>query len=124
TVSSFWRNVDAGIPPATDYARDNRLLALMYPKEIPGKEIDLRGDNRVPTILDERANLMATIKVLDGKKDALEAELREKIGDAEIAIVDGWKVKLKEIVMKEHVRRESRSRRFFITSDTASGADV
>src|SRR5262249_35396716 len=110
TVAAFWQNVNEGKPPRADYTRDGRLLALMYPKETPGKEIDLRGDNWVSELLAERGNTMAQLKLLDGRKDAIEAELRDRIGDAEIALVDGWKVKLKEVVTKEHVRKESRSR--------------
>jgi len=114
-VTQFWANFDCGLPPAVDYARDARLLALMHPREIAGKVIDLRGDNRVPELLAEREHVMSTIKSMDARKSAIEAELRDKIGDAEIALVNDWNVKLKEVVVKEHLRRESRSRRFFIT---------
>jgi predicted phage-related endonuclease len=118
-VAKFWDDVGKGIPPKTDYARDDRLLQILYPRQVPGKEIDLRASNRAPELLEQREAAMAAIKQSEQGKTAAESELRELIGDAEIAIVSGgWRVKLKEVVVKEHLRRESRSRRFFVSRET------
>jgi predicted phage-related endonuclease len=116
-VAKFWDDVAAGVPPKTDHARDDRLLQIIYPRQVPGKEIDLRGDNHVLTLLDEREAAMEKIKTAEAIKTAAETELREKIGDAEIAIVRGWRISLKEVVVKEHVRKASSSRRFFVSRE-------
>jgi predicted phage-related endonuclease len=120
-VTKFWDDVAAGRPPKTDYARDDRLMQIIYPRQVPGKEIDLRGDNRALELLAQREAAMEQIKIAEAAKAEAETELREKIGDAEIAIVRGWKVSLKEIVVREHVRKASSSRRFFISRDQEDG---
>jgi predicted phage-related endonuclease len=95
-VAEFWRQVDAGIEPVFDFDRDADLIALLYPSATEGKTIDLRGDNRVIAVLEE-LNLLAARNRDDEKAiKALKAELREKIKDAEIALVPGWKLSLKE----------------------------
>jgi predicted phage-related endonuclease len=121
-VTKFWEDFAQERPPRIDYERDARLMQVLYPREVPGKEVDLRGDNRVQELLIDREILMAEIKAREAAKAAAETELREKIGDAESAIVRGWRISLKEIVVKEHVRKESRSRRFYISRDREDAA--
>jgi len=106
-VTKFWDDVAAGRPPKTDYARDDRLMQIIYPRQVPGKEIDLRGDNRALELLDQREAAMAGMKMAETLKAEAETELREKIGDAEIAIVRGWKVTLRQQTRREHLVKES-----------------
>lgn len=121
-VVKFWDNVAAERPPKVDYARDDRLMQIIYPRQTPGKEIDLRGDNRIIEALETRETLMAQMKAMDAAKGEIETELREKIGDAETALVRGWRLSLKEVVVKEHLRKESRSRRFYISREAGEAA--
>jgi predicted phage-related endonuclease len=95
-VADFWRQVDQGIEPVFDFDRDADLIAQIYRTTKEGKIVDLRGDNRVIAVLEE-LDLLST-RVRDDEKaiKALKAEMREKIKDAEIALVPDWKVTLKE----------------------------
>jgi len=110
-VVAFWRAIDAGEIPKPDYVRDGALIAAMYPHAKPGSVVDLRHDNRMPEILDARAQLKAEIAEKAAALEALENEIKDKVGENEIALVRGWTVKLKEIketVVKEYVRNAYR----------------
>jgi predicted phage-related endonuclease len=104
-VASFWADFAAGKLPQPDYRRDGALIAAMNPNTTPGKSIDLRTDNAIPGLLEERAALKAQIDAAMARKDEIETEIKAKIGDAEVAIIRGWNVTLKEIHRKEHVVR-------------------
>lgn len=103
-VADFWRQVDAGIEPEFDFDRDADLLALLYPTTKPGKIVDLRGDNRVIAVLEELDLLAARNREDEKAIKALKAELRAKIGDAEVAQVHGWRLSLKDTVRPEIVQ--------------------
>lgn len=94
-VYSFWAALDAGHVPEINYERDGDLVKLMYPREVEGKVVDLRGDNRIVELCEIRERNAALIKAAETAKKAAEIEMRTKLGDAEIAIVNGWKVSLK-----------------------------
>jgi predicted phage-related endonuclease len=94
-VHSFWQALDAGQVPTIDYERDGELVRLMYPREVEGKVIDLRMDNRIVELCEIRERNAAMIAVAEKAKKAAETEMREKLGDAEIGIVNGWKVSLR-----------------------------
>lgn len=101
-VEKFWRDVEIGAQPKVDYERDRALLGVIYPREKPGKIIDLRGDNRLPQILEAREHLKARISDAEADLETLEAEIIHKLGDAEAAQVNGWKVTLKEQHRKQY----------------------
>ena len=107
TAAKFWRDFDAGVPPKVDFERDGQLIALMYPTEIAGKVIDLRHDNRMPELLELDERLRAEMKELETAHKAVANEMKLKIGDAESALVAGWRVTLKSQTRKEHVVKES-----------------
>lgn len=106
-VAAFWRNVDEGVEPTLDYSRDAALLSIIYPREQPGKVADLRGDNRLPELLEQRDRLLA--ELADGEKlrKAIDAEIKAKIGDAERALVNGWNVTLKLQERKAYTVKET-----------------
>jgi predicted phage-related endonuclease len=104
-VNLFWQALDAGQVPTIDYERDGDLVKLMYPREAEGKIIDLRGDNRIQELCEIRARNAAMIAVAEKEKKAAETEMRAKIGDAEIAIVNGWKISLKTTHRPEIVQK-------------------
>jgi predicted phage-related endonuclease len=93
-VHAFWQALDAGQAPTLDYERDGDLVKLMYPAAVPGKVIDLRGDNRIIELLETRELQAGFEKEAKMRKETAETEIREKIGDAELAIVPGWRVSL------------------------------
>jgi predicted phage-related endonuclease len=101
-VAQFWADVEAGREPKVDYARDGELMSMLYPTSAPGKTIDLTGDNFAPVLLDEREKLSQVIKEADARKDEIETELKAKIGDAESALISGWRLTWKSQSRREY----------------------
>src|SRR3954466_1470127 len=94
-AAEFWQLFDSGETPAIDFERDGALIKLMFPEETPGKIIDLSTDNAIRELLDRREMLRDICKETEEKLEATENEIKAKIGDAEGALVEGWKVTLK-----------------------------
>jgi predicted phage-related endonuclease len=94
-AAEFWRVFDAGEQPAIDFERDGALIALMFPHEVKGKVLDLSGDNALPDLLERREILRGTATDIEKRLKACETEIKAKLGDAETAILPGWKVTLK-----------------------------
>lgn len=94
-VNCFWQAFDAGQVPEIDYERDGALMALLYPREREGSIVDLTRDNRAIWLCAERARQADIIKQAEAIKESVETELKEKIGDHEAALVNGWRVTLK-----------------------------
>ncbi|PZR88389.1 MAG: endonuclease [Stutzerimonas stutzeri] len=81
-VGEFWKRVRDNDPPPADFARDGELLASIYAQD-DGTEVDLSGDNRINTIMAERAELKvqeaagaAAVK----KRKELDTEILAKLG--------------------------------------------
>lgn len=99
-VAEFWRRVEERDPPDPDYARDGDLVRSTYAGD-EGMEVDWTTDNRVPAILDERAELKVVEKAgadAEKKRKALEVELLAKLGNAAAGrAADGRVVRVKTI---------------------------
>jgi predicted phage-related endonuclease len=100
-AAEFWARVARRDPPAAVYGRDSEALTALYPREEPGKVIDLSGDNLLPGMLDERATLKAEIKAAEARCGEIDDEIKSKLGDAETALLQGWK-----LTWKQQHRRE------------------
>jgi predicted phage-related endonuclease len=107
TVTTFWRDVEDGREPPLDYTRDAALLSLIFPREEPGKIIDLHSDNELPRILGKRDIFIRLEKRFKERREALDAEIKHKVGDAERALVDGWQLTHKSQTRAAHAVRES-----------------
>jgi predicted phage-related endonuclease len=118
-VEEFWRKIESGAPPTIDYERDGALLAAMYPHETPGKIIDLRTDNRIVELLDERVRAAALFEQAKAALDSCTNEIKAKIGDAEAALVHGWRLTFKEQHRKEYTVKATSYRVLRITKDVA-----
>lgn len=95
-VREFWRMIDAGQEPEPDYGRDADVIAALTPHEIKDKAIDLSGNNELPVLLDQRAQLMDRIKADEARKEAIETEIKFMMRDAAIATgIDGFRVTYK-----------------------------
>lgn len=101
-VRSFWTAVEAGAQPPADFAKDGTTIASMFPRE-RGEPIDLSASNRLPEILARRAELAASIKAAESEKDAIEAEVKEALGEAPEGRLPGWRVTWKTQHRKETV---------------------
>lgn len=91
-VAKFWDDLAAGREPDPDYGRDADLVAAMYPAAVPLKTIDLTGDNLIPVILSERAELKTRMATDEARCKEIETEIKFKMGDAEIATINGFKI--------------------------------
>lgn len=87
----FWRNLAAGRFPHPDYGRDVETIDAMHPRATV-KTVDMRGSNRFGAALAERAIALADKKAAETRLDALDAEIKHAMGDAEEAFVNGWAV--------------------------------
>ncbi len=115
-VAKFWSDVEAGREPEPDYGADAELIAAMYPAETPAKTIDLTGDNYAATLLAERAEIKARMKVDETRCREVEAEIKHKLADAEIATIGGdWRVSFRVQHRKAYSVAASSSRVLRIT---------
>lgn len=64
----------------------------MLPRSERGQAIDLTGEARLPNLYAERARRKAYIKAAETEVQAIETELKAKIGSHEAASVPGWRV--------------------------------
>jgi predicted phage-related endonuclease len=101
-VAKFWTDAAEGRAPAIDYTRDGALLAAMYPHHREGASIDLRGDNELPELLEEREAIKANVTIDEARIAEIEARLKEKLTDNEIGLVHGWRLTLREQHRKEY----------------------
>jgi predicted phage-related endonuclease len=106
----FWDNVATGHRPAPDFTRDAETIAGMFPRQEPGKAIDLSGDNRLLEILPRREDLKDAIDGFRKELDGIDAEVKFKLGDAETAELPGWRLTWKEEFRKAYTV-EASSRR-------------
>jgi len=93
-AASFWADVEAGRQPRMDYDRDADVIKALFPRD-NGAVIDLTGDNRLSFLLEERERLLSEIKTAaPAEKDveAINAEIRAKLGDAATAMLPGWQI--------------------------------
>jgi predicted phage-related endonuclease len=94
-VGKFWDDVAWGEEPAPDYSKDAELLAALCPDPVPLKTIDLSGDNHLPVLLAERSELMERLRTDESRRCEIDAEIKDKMDDAEIGVVDGYTIKFK-----------------------------
>jgi predicted phage-related endonuclease len=95
-VTAFWQAHDERIEPTPDYGRDGALISLIYPNAVPEKVVDLRSNTRIKALLEQRELQGGLIKEAEMRKVEAEVEIRHLMKDAEIALVDDWKVTLKQ----------------------------
>jgi predicted phage-related endonuclease len=99
---SFWKNIAEGKPPSVNYEQDGALMAMLYPRETAGLVVDLRGDNELPMLLDEREEAKEAIKEASARIERIDCEVRAKMADAETALVRDWRLTLREQHRKEY----------------------
>jgi hypothetical protein len=84
--------MEAGLIPDPDFATDSDAVESRYPR-VERKSVDLRADNRLPVVLAERAAALRARDEAQARVDAAEAEIKHKLGDAEEALIEGWRVR-------------------------------
>ncbi len=118
---TFWKNTDAGIEPPPVYSADAEVIEAMHAKVSEGKRVDLSTDNRLQPLLTQRARRKAYIKAATDWVEAADTEIKSKIGDAEEAIVPGFKITWKEQSRAEYTVAAKTFRVLRVTDRRANG---
>lgn len=120
-VQAFWQRIADGVEPSPDYGRDGALLARLLIQD-NGQEIDLSADNMLPALLDERETLKGQIKAHETRCDTIDAEIRAKVGEAQVGRLPGWKVSLKTQHTQEYTVRARTTRPIRVTRTKGEAA--
>lgn len=118
-VSEFWACVGKGEPPAADYTRDGTAIAAMFPRD-NGDVLDWSGDNRMAVLLGRRADLKAIVGPAEDEIDAIDAEVKAKLGEASGASCGGFRISYKAQTRPERVVAASTFRVLRITASKAA----
>lgn len=101
-AAGFWRDMAAGLRPAADFARDADTINEMYAKVEAGPPLDLSPDNRMPDLLAMRDDVRAALDNGKARLEAIDAEIKSKLGTADTAVLPGWKITWKEQSRKSY----------------------
>lgn len=91
-VEAFWRSIEENRPPKPDYTRDGATISELY-ADCDGGVIELKGDNLAHIAAAEYLLADAESKAAAKRRDAAKAELMDKLGTNEVALLDGFVVK-------------------------------
>ena len=91
-VAEFWARIDQNIPPPADFEADAEFLGKLFGYAEPGKVLNVVEDNNILHLASEYQLLKESIKISQGRCDAIKAELLSKIGDAEKVIGEGFSI--------------------------------
>jgi predicted phage-related endonuclease len=95
-VAKFWAMTDAGKQPPFNYSLDADVVAALFPKaRIKDPPLDLSADNHLPELLTERNNIKAEIHERNARCAAIDAEIKDKLGEHELATLPGWRISWK-----------------------------
>lgn len=80
--------------------------------------VDLRQDNRIGALLDEYESAAQRYREIKKEKDDLTEEIKDKLGDAKSALVDGWILKISSYNRREYVVKATVVDRIIATRKT------
>lgn len=84
-VAAFWRMVEEGREPEIDYSRDGATIDRLYEIGNPADEVDLTDDERIPTLIERRAQLREAMAAAKSGIAEIDAEIKAKMGEAQVA---------------------------------------
>lgn len=91
-INAFWLTVAGNMAPPPTLPEDAEFISKLYGYAEVGKLLDLRGNQAITALCEDyKAASEAASKAEENKKSA-KAELLMAIGDAEKALVDGFKI--------------------------------
>jgi putative phage-type endonuclease len=90
-VRAFWQRIKDNNPPPPTFGSDADSLAALWPTD-RGPMLDMTGDNRMAKIVDDRASCRMAARRLEKAIEEIDDEIKTKIGGAEGAFGDGWRV--------------------------------
>lgn len=88
-VEALWQSVAAGEPPKADYARDLDAIKQLYGEQTDERR-DLTGDNHAAIAAAEFLAASAEVRAAQKRKEAAQAELLDKLGEASFATLSGF----------------------------------
>lgn len=91
-VKAFWQSVHENRPPKPDYSRDVGALKEVYADQ-DDEMLDLAGDNRAAIAAAEYLAAAEEVKLAQGRKDAAQAELIDKLKTASVGFADGFTIR-------------------------------
>jgi predicted phage-related endonuclease len=116
-VARFWAMTDAGKQPPFDYGLDADVIAALFPKaRITDPPLDLSQDNRMPELLNERIKLKTELKTREERCETIDAEIKSKLGDHELALLPGWRISWKTQKRPERIVPEWQGRVLRVTA--------
>ena len=99
----FWQNIEDGKePPVDGSTATEKAIKARYPRSV-GDEVDLTGDNELPTLCSDYLGLKKEEKDLTSKIRAIKNKLMDKIGDAGAATTNGFVLKAPSRDVAEYV---------------------
>lgn len=91
-VSLFWNSIEENVQPNPDFTRDAEFVAKLYGHAEPGTVFNAIGNDHLRSLMVQYKAHKAIIKDLDGKCEAIKAEVLTIIGDAEKVLGDGYTI--------------------------------
>lgn len=91
-VADFWQSIAADDPPPADYTRDLDTIADLY-RESVGNTIDLSTDNAATDAAHTYMWAKDARLKAEKSEEAAKAELLDKLGAAEVAMLNGYVVR-------------------------------
>lgn len=91
-VNQFWQSVKDNVPPSPIFDRDSEAVRELYKYAEPNKQVDLIQDNYLAELCRQYKDAGTQEKLNADRKKALGAEIIAKIGDAEMALANGFKI--------------------------------
>lgn len=91
-IREFWQSIEENNPPPPVYPDDAAFVSRLYGYAEPGKVYDGRQDPDLLALCDAYHAAARIAKQADEDKKVAKAKILEKIGDAEQALLAGFKV--------------------------------
>ena len=114
-VHEFWASIDANQPPPPNYSIDAETIIAMMRASTAGKFIDLSDDETFSTMARQYGALGKQAKALETERNALKAQLLERMTDAEAVAFDGGRISAKQIGEADIAYRRKGYRDFRVT---------
>lgn len=87
---AFWQMVESGEEPIPDYSRDAGVIDRLYSAD-DGDEVDLSQDERIHTLVVERAGVRRALAANEKAAAEIDAEIKARMKGASIAYLKGGK---------------------------------
>ena len=114
-VHEFWASIEANQPPPPNYSIDSKTIIAMLRASTAGKFVDLSDDEPFSVMARQYSALGKQATAINTERDALKAQLLERMTDAEAVAFDGGRISAKQIGEADIAYRRKGYRDFRIT---------